>query len=202
VAKLAADPVDEAITLEAEDTSPASEPSDSAGDAHGAPPDRATWWRRVLLIGLAIALVAGIAFAAIQGQDWCENRHYASERKDALSTARKVAVTVSTSDYQRIDEDLAAILKLATGNFASTVRTNQASQAELVKTYKVQSTAKVDEIGVVSQDDDKVVVAVAVSSLIKNSRNRAGQEQWYRMVIDVEQQKNDKWLASNVEFVQ
>lgn len=144
----------------------------------------------------------GIAFAAIQGQDWWENRNRDSERKDASATARKVAVSVSTADYQRIDEDLAAVLKFATGNFASTVRTNQASQAELVKTYKVQSTGKVEEIGVVSQDDDKVVVAVAVSSLVKNSRNPAGQEQWYRMVIDLEQQKNDHWLASNVEFVQ
>ena len=149
-----------------------------------------------------IALVAGIAFAAIQGKDGWENRSQDSERKDALSAARKVAVTISASDYQRIDEDLAAVLKLATGDFAATVRANQASQTELVKTYKVQSTAKVEEIGVVSQDDRKVVVVVAVSSLIKNSRNPAGQEQWYRMVIDLEQQKDDDWLASNVEFVQ
>lgn len=163
---------------------------------------RSVPWRRAAASLLVAALLGAIAATPIQARDWWENKGIENDRVDAMDAAKTVALAVSRSDYKTIDEDLDTVLDHATGDFASTIRTNEASQKELVKAYKVRSTSKVEEVGVVSQAAKKVVVAVAVSSNIKNSRNPKGQEQWYRMVIDMEPAKDDRWLASNVEFVQ
>ncbi len=211
MAKLVVEP--DAEVIDEEDGEPSPHVDDTTPDEHEAIDRTAsdvgsirsngvTVWRRLALVFLALALLGGVAFAAIQGHDRWDNHQRSDERSAAVATAEEVAIAISVSDYEDVDQNIAGVLKLATGNFAATVLTNKDSQTELVKAYQVKSTAKVEEVGLVSQSDDKVVVAVAISSLIKNSRNPTGQEQWYRMVIDLEQQTDGSWLASNVEFVQ
>ena len=159
-------------------------------------------WAPAAVVLLCLAIAASI-FATMQVQDWRERSAVAEEREQAVAAAEKVAQALSTTDFETADQDLDELLDLTTGDLAATIQSNRAAQADLVKEFKVLSSAEVEEAGVVSQSADQVAVAVAVTSTIENSRNADGEEMWYRMVIEMQKQSSDgQWLAANVEFVQ
>ena len=160
--------------------------------------DTRSRWGPTLLI---VLILAAAAFAISQGREWQDQRGAASDRSEAVSVAKKVAVELSTTNFETVDADLDAVLKLATGEFETTVRGNKSAQSALVKQYKVRSATEIDESGVVSQSADTVKVALALTSQIKNSRSDDIQTQLYRMVVQVQKQSDGLWLASNVEFV-
>ncbi|KRA31087.1 hypothetical protein ASD81_16510 [Nocardioides sp. Root614] len=151
---------------------------------------------------LAILLLAGVVASVTLGNEWRDDRERSKSRTAAVSAARDVAVALATINFKTAADDIARVSDLATGAFAEEVATNLDGQTQMVKKFKVVSTGKVIEAGVVSEKGGLTTVAVAVASTVKNSKTGKGEERWYRMTIEMKPQDDGRWLASKVEFVQ
>lgn len=157
---------------------------------------------RTVVAVLLVALVAGVVFAVAQARTWKDNRTADRDRTHAIATARKVTLALSDMNFKTANKDISGILDLTTGPLRKTVLKNGKMQSQIAKQYKVKSTAKVEQAGMVRQAPNSAVVAVAVSSHVRNAKSKSATAHWFRVKVSVEKQSNGRWLASNVEFVQ
>lgn len=176
----------------------------SRTDTAGTRTDAASPNRRERLVvgALLLALIAGVVFAVLQARTWKDNRTADRDRTHAIATAKKVTLALSQINFKTANKDISGILDLTTGPLRKTVLKNGKMQSQIAKQYKVKSTAKVEQAGMVKQAPNSAVVAVAVSSHVRNAKSKSATAHWFRVKVSVEKQSNGRWLASNVEFVQ
>jgi Mce-associated membrane protein len=187
---------------EAEAVAPPGDPS--AGNAAEPVGGRTPVRKRRQLVAAALGgLVAAAAVATVvQALEYRADAERDSARSDAVAAAGSVAVGLATISPKTAAHDIEALAALGTEDFAKDLRTNLDQQVELIKKNRVSSTGEIREAGLVSLEDGKASVAVAIASTVTNRAGAKGEQRWYRMTIQLEQQEDGSWLASEVEFVQ
>jgi Mce-associated membrane protein len=158
-------------------------------------------WRRRLLQGVALLLVAGLMAAVTLLLLRLGDENTAEDgRQSALRTARQVAMDLTTVSKDSAQQDVDRLMNSATGSF----RDQFAQQADVfrkvVSQAGVTSKGMVTEAGVSSVDGDTAVVLAAVSATVHNSDAPAGEQRQYRMRMHL-QRDGDRWLVSDLEFV-
>jgi hypothetical protein len=155
---------------------------------------------RVAAAALSVALVAALAFGAIQVarlRTDAEQRHQRAEVIRAVR-AQVIALTdisASTTDAQ-IKELLAGMTKHLRGEFAPQA---DAFRQAMV-TSKVRSRGRVIAVGVTTIGARRATAVVAAGARVANARTAGDQERSYRLGLTLRKIQG-RWLVDSIEFV-
>jgi Mce-associated membrane protein len=149
-------------------------------------------------VAVAVALVSlGLALASLLLGDPAAERADRA-RDSALQAARERTTTLTSYDHRRLDEDFAAVLETATGDFRAEY---EKTTAQLKQTF-VQQRAEVVAAGLEEADvdgdgADTAVAVVAVDQVIRTAGQPARTE---RNRLRMELVRPDgTWLVQRVE---
>ncbi|WP_236787799.1 hypothetical protein [Amycolatopsis sp. GM8] len=186
---------EDAVDVDVDEAEPEPEPE---------PEQRRPWSKVTIAIGalLCALCVAALVFGGIFGSKLLSDKQRNDDRAAALDAGRQVAINLATINYATGKQDIQRILSTGTGDFANQFQANVDSYLDLVNQAQVVSTGKVAESGITSLDGNDAKVLVAITSSVKNKDDKAGEDRWYRMSIELQRQGDGRWLASRVEFVQ
>lgn len=178
--------VDEATTKSA----PADEP---AMDAIS----RRTKMVAALLAVLTLVLVTALVALWLRAQD---NTEQDRQRRAALELAEQQAVTLVTVNPANVNEQMRELLANSTGDFQRQFDAASPTFERVIKDGKVDSTATVEESGVVRISEDQARVLVALNSKVHNTETNTDEPRRYRLRVDLVKE-GDRWLVSNMAFV-
>jgi len=159
----------------------------------GAPPR----WLNTVLAGVLLALLAtaGVLTWQLQQAQAVQDR-----RNELLQAASEHAVTFLTVDYRHIQQDTAAVLAMAAGQFKQQYAASRPRLQQLVTQNKTVSTGNVLSAGVVSSDEDSARVIVVADSNVRNLATAKPQPRHYRLQLDLTKQ-GERWLVTSLQFV-
>ena len=127
-----------------------------------------------MVVALAVAVVSlGVALASLLLGDPAADRAERA-RESALQAARERTTTLTSYDHRRLDEDFAAVLETATGEFkAEYEKTTMQLKSAFVQQRAVAVAevvaAGLEEADVDGEGDDTAVAVVAVDQVIKTA---------------------------------
>ena len=170
-------------------------------------PEVRSRWRRVLhptrreagLGCLVVLLIAAIATAAVFGWNLREERAVAAAGRDAVAAAQQYAVILTSVDASKLDENFAAVLDGATGEFKDMYSQSSAQLKTVLVDAKARADGKVLAAGVKSATPDKVEVMLFVDQAVTNTLNPEPRLDRSRIVMTMEK-VDGRWLASDVEL--
>ena len=185
---------DEAVTpdsSDAQDNAPAPAAADSSR--------RRRWLRRVAAGITALLFVAATAAAGMFGWQVKQHNDIAAAGQAAATAATAYAVTLTTVDYQKIDQNFAQVVDGATGDFKNLYTQSSAQLRQLLIDNKAVSHGTVIDSAVKSASKDTVDMLIFVDQSITNSLNP--QPRIDRSRISMTMQRVDgRWLASKVDI--
>lgn len=157
--------------------------------------------RRLLTLGAVVLVVALAAVTGWLGYRTYEVRQADQEREVYLEVGRQAAMSLTTIDWQRAEEDVQRVLDLATGTFYDDFQRRSQPFVEVVKEAQSKSVGTLGESGIESVSDDgaKVLVAVTVQSSNAGAPDQAPKAWRMRLTL---KRVDDVAKVSNVEFVQ
>ncbi len=164
-------------------------------------PRRGAPWS-VVVVALAVALVSlGLALAAFLLGDRATDREERA-RASALQAARERTTTLTSYDHRRLDEDFAAVLETATGDFKAEYEKTTMQLEEAFVQQRAVAVAEVVAAGLEESDVDgdgvdTAVAVVAVDQVITTQGQPARTE---RNRLRMELVRPDgTWLVRKVE---
>lgn len=168
---------------------------ESTASARPRPP-----WKRYARIGLAAAVFAG-AFGLAGGLGWkLWDQHTVAQAGDtAQQTAVDYAHVLTSIDSDRVDQNFAAVLNGATGDFKDMYTKASVQLRQLLIDNKAAAEGVVVDSAVQSESSDKVVVLLLVDQKVTNSERPDPRVDRTRMKMTMEK-VDDHWLASKVEL--
>lgn len=177
--------------------------ADRAADAAVTPPPGAgrrlapPRWLNTVLAGVLLALLvtAGVLVWQLQQAQAVQDR-----RNELLQAASEHAVTFLTVDYRHVEQDTAAVLGMAAGQFRQQYAASRPRLQQLVTQNRTVSTGNVLSAGVVSSDEDSARVIVVADSNVRNLATSQPQPRHYRLQLDLTKQ-DERWLVTGLQFV-
>ena len=145
-----------------------------------------------LLIAVAAAVLAALTARAMSAAE-----HDSSVRDGALAAGRQIAVDFAAYDYRRLAEDFKRVADESTGEFHKNYLSQSAQAQELIVKAKSVSTAEVASAGLVSADEKRATVVVALNRTIDNVSLKQPANDSFGLEIVLLFQRG-KWLASEV----
>ena len=156
--------------------------------------------RREVATGSVVALlIAAIATTAVLGWNLREERAVATAGREAVAAAQQYAVILTSVDASKLDENFAAVLDGATGEFKDMYSQSSAQLKTVLIDAKARADGKVLAAGVKSVTPDKVEVMLFVDQAVTNALNPEPRLDRSRIVMTMEK-VNGRWLASDVEL--
>jgi len=158
--------------------------------------------RRIVVVGLAVALLGVLAAAGLVGTRW-----YAADQRDRLRAEMIAAACRIVADFvgigaATVDADLHRVADAATGDFRTEFVRGMPQLRAAVVDSQVRAEATVLAAGVVTDGDRAARVLVAVDALVHNVRAPAGRHSQYRVEIDLAREPgHDRWLAAGLRFI-
>lgn len=175
------------------------EPPDDTDTAAVATPPRRPWKRyaRSALLPGAFA----VAFVLAGGLGWqLWQQHLVAAAGD---TGRQAAVSyaevLTSIDSDNVDENFAAVLNGATGDFKDTYTKASVELRQLLIENKATAQGTVVDSAIQSESKDKVVVLLMVDQKITNTARPDPRVDRSRMKLTMEK-VDGRWLASKVEL--
>lgn len=160
----------------------------------GAP---ARGWKVFAIAGWALALIAVIA-AATFATWWAPLHVEANEREAVRSTARELALRLTTFEGAQIEEWVAATQELSTGDYADEVtRLFDQEFRDALRDADAVSRGELIDLFVQDIDGDEALAFAVVRQTIANRHLADPVEDELRMEISLER-VDDEWLVSNV----
>lgn len=158
---------------------------------------RARTWRyagaaALLLLSLAAAVLALQLRSAAQDQ---------AARAAALSAARQSALELTSISQEGFEDDVAAILDGATGEFRTDFAARADDLEQVVTENEVEAEGRVVESALVEFDRSSATALVVVDSTVRNRETPDGRVVGYRMTLELEK-VDDRWLTSALEVSQ
>lgn len=181
--------------------------SESAGDQTDSGSKTRRWRRvlrrpsgRALAVGAgAVLLVAALATAGVLGWNLRNERLIEDARQQALATAKQYAVVLTSVDASKLDQNFAAVIDGATGEFKDMYSQSSAQLKQVLIDHKAKAEGKVIAAGIKSATQDKVEVMLFVDQSVTNSLNPEPRLDRSRLIMTMEK-VDGRWLASNVEL--
>ena len=195
--------VGQALAPEDEDPDEAevAEALDPGGDEATETPTRRShrWLRRVPAAAGIVVFVAALGLAAFFGWQLKQVNDAAEAGRTALDVARSYAVTLTSVDYQKIDENTTQVLDGATGEFKDMYSQSATQLRQLLIDNKAVSHGAVVDSAIKSATNTKVEVLIFVDQSISNAVNPEPRIDRSRVGITMDL-IDGRWLASKVDI--
>jgi Mce-associated membrane protein len=156
--------------------------------------------RRMAPLLSAVAIVIAVAaavLAALSARQMSAAEHDSSVRDGALAAGRQIAVDFAAYDYRHIAEDFKRVADQSTGKFHQEYLNQSTGAHDLIVKARSVSTAEVASAGLVSADEHRATVVVALNRTIDNRSLQQPQNDSFGLEITLLFQRG-KWLASEV----
>lgn len=157
-------------------------------------------WKRYALIALVVAVYAG-AFATAAALGWkLWDEHTVNQAgKAAEQTAINYAQVLTSIDSNQVDQNFAAVLGGATGEFKDTYTKASGQLRQLLIDNKATAHGIVVDSAIQSETKDRVVVLLMVDQTVSNATRPDGRVDRSRMKMTMEK-VDGRWLASKIEL--
>lgn len=199
-----------AATLESDDTpEPNATTIDKASErGQAAAPDRSRddvprrrWWAvRITAAALVALAFTATILAVLFGWKLKDRNDIDTASREASAAAQSYAVTLTSVDSQHIDQNFAAVLDGATGEFKNMYSQSSSQLKTLLVQNKAVSKGQVLDVGVKSATRNRVEVTLFVDQTITNSVSPDARVDRSRIVITMDR-VGGRWLAEKVEMV-
>ncbi|MGB0878854.1 MAG: Mce protein [Mycobacterium sp.] len=157
-------------------------------------------WKRSARIGLVAAVYLGaFGLAGILGWKLWEQHTLDNAAGDAQQTAINYAQVLTSIDSNNLDENFAAVLNGATGDFKDMYTKDSMELRQLLVDNKATAHGVVIDSAIQSESKDKVTVLLLVDQTVTNTARPDARSDSSRMKITMEKVDN-RWLASTVEL--
>jgi Mce-associated membrane protein len=156
--------------------------------------------RRMAPLLSAVAIVIAVAaavLAALSARQMSAAEHDSSVRDGALAAGRQIAVDFAAYDYRHLAEDFKRVADESTGEFKKQYLTQSTGVHDLIVKAKSVSTAEVASAGVVSVDDNRATIVIALNRTVDNESLKQPQSDSFGLQI-VLLHRGDRWLATEV----
>ena len=180
---------------------PAAEPvaADEPAPASARPSRRPSSWT-MLVAGLSVLVVAlwvagGFLIAHNSGVS-----QLATQRQEVLTAAQKVAGDLTSISSDNAPAQIQALTGESTGAFRDQISTYAQALQTILQQSRAGSRGTVSAAGIEEMGPDTAKVLVTVAATVSNSQ-AAAQSVTYRLGVQL-QREGDRWLASDVAFVQ
>ncbi len=160
---------------------------------------RRRWARRVLAAAVALVFVAALGVSGFLGWQLKQSRDTAAAASAALAVARNYAVTLTTVDSGKIDENFTQVLDGSTGEFKDMYSQSATQLRQLLIDNKATSKGVVVDSAIKSASKTKVDVLLFVDQSVSNSVNPQPRIDRSRVTMTMEL-IDGKWLASKVDI--
>jgi Mce-associated membrane protein len=124
-----------------------------------------------------------------------------TQRQQVLAAAQKVAGDLTSIGADNAPAQIQNLTGESTGAFRDQISTYAQALQTILQQSKAGSRGTVTAAGIESMAPDAASVLVTVSATVSNSRVTASQPVSYRLGVKL-QREGDRWLASDVAFVQ
>ena len=182
--------------------------TESEVDESGATPAGSKWSRlrdrlltgRALVTGAGIVLlIAALVVAGVLGWKLHQKQAVDQAGQQALAAAQQYAVILTSVDASKLDQNFAAVLDGATGQFKDMYSQSSGQLKQLLIDNKAKAEGKVIAAGIKSATPDKVEVLLFLDQSVTNSVNPKPRLDRNRIIMTMEH-INGRWLASDVEL--
>ncbi|MGI8537484.1 MAG: hypothetical protein ACR2K2_13575 [Mycobacteriales bacterium] len=167
-------------------------PAKSAKPAKPPPP----WWLVSIPLAVAVVALAVVVGALRIGPTAGTVVEAEPQRRAALEAARERTVALTSYDYRRLDQDFAAVLATATGQFAEDYRNTSAELRPDLLADQAVATTTVVAAGLESFAPDRAVAVIAVNQVITVRDAPRPEGNRIRMTLV---RPADTWLVERVE---
>lgn len=163
------------------------------------PARRRRWVRSVSAAAALVVVLASVGAAVFFGWQYQRQRAVNASGQAALDVARSYAVTLTSIDPGKIDQNFAAVIDGATGEFRDMYLKSSAHLRQLLIDNKAAANGVVIDSGVKSQTKNRVEVLLFVDQSVTNAANPEPRLDRSRIVMTMEN-VNGKWLAAKVDL--
>ncbi len=187
------EPVDEELGSDEAELSDDAELSEEAGEFVDLKPKRTS-------VTVALAVVTALVIGLAGWMFWLDHQATATERarRDGLAASVTAAQTILSYDHRRIDADIAAATKLATGKFRTDYADTSKTLVPVAKQYRAVVKATVKASSVVRADPDRVVTLLFVDQATQSTRVQGTKVDLARVRVTMVK-SGDAWRVSQVE---
>ncbi|WP_193605905.1 hypothetical protein [Nocardioides dongkuii] len=173
------------------------------------------WSLATAVLGvLAVALAAAIAVTALRSDDGrsaleravtgsadAAETDLTRTHREVAEAARELTLAFLEVDHRDMEPLTKAVLDRATGEFAEQYAASVEDLVDSAERNESVSSGEVLSLGIGDLDADSALVYVAADSEVANlTTEGTKQPRYYRLQIDMVRE-DDRWLASNVQFV-
>ncbi|RWA20975.1 hypothetical protein [Mycolicibacterium elephantis] len=188
-------------TADTENVAEESVDTGSEDAQHQADSPRRRWLRRptrrTAALGAGAALlVASLATSAVLAVKLSEQRAVDNAGQQALAAAQQYALILTSVDGAKLDENFAAVLDGATGEF----KKMYSESSNQLKQVLIDNDAKAGEViaaGIKSATKDKVEIMLFLDQAVSNKLNPEPRLDRNRIIITMDK-VDGRWLASDV----
>jgi Mce-associated membrane protein len=154
----------------------------------------------LLVIACAVLLVLLLVAALLLALQLRGTSRDDTAREAALSAARQSALNLTSIDQEDFEQDVAAVVDGATGDFRTDFVARADDLERLLTENEVKADGKVLEAALVRSDRASATALVVVDSEVRNAQAPDGRVNRYRMKLELER-VGDQWLTSSLQFV-
>lgn len=184
---------DEAVAVE-----PA---GDDTGDAetHAPASRRKRWLRYTLAAATILIFVAALGSSGYFGWQYKQQKDIDSASRAALSSAERLAVTLTSIDTNSVDQNFTQVVDGSTGEFKDIYSQSASQLRQVLIDNKAMSKGTIIDSAVKSASKTKVDVVMFVDQWITNVASPQPRLDRSRVAMTMEL-IDGKWLASKVEL--
>ena len=144
--------------------------------------------------------MAALGLAAFFGWQLKQVNDAAEAGRTALDVARSYAVTLTSVDYQKIDENTTQVLDGATGEFKDMYSQSSVQLRQLLIDNKATAHGVVVDSAIQSESTGKVVVLVFIDQTVSNMAVPDPRIDRSRIKMTMEK-VDGRWRASKVQLL-
>ncbi|WP_020501729.1 hypothetical protein [Sciscionella marina] len=154
-------------------------------------------WKVVTGLVLVAVLLAG---AVVLGISVLNGVGRSGDRSEAVDAARNEVLNLLTIRPGQAKAGADKLMEGATGQFKQSFGAEKETYLKMIDGQHVTSDGGIDAAGIESSGSSNATVLVAAHSTVKNDSNKKGSAREYRLKVMMTK-VDDRWLASNVQFV-
>ena len=176
------------------------DPEETADGADEAPAPRKNLRRRIGAAAAIVLIVGALGLSAFLGWQLKEQQDIAIAGREALEVARSYAVTLTSVDTNKIDENYAQVLDGATGEFKDMYSQSASQLRQVLIDNKAMSNGTVVDASIKSATKTNVDVLLFVDQSITNTVKPEPRIDRSRVRMTMEL-VDGRWLASKVDII-
>ncbi|HEY9312247.1 MAG TPA: hypothetical protein VIQ49_08155 [Williamsia sp.] len=155
--------------------------------------------RRVAVGALVVVAIAAIVVATILGLKLNEQNNIDTAADEARAAAEQYAVTLTSVSSDNLDQNFAAVLDGATGEFKDMYSQSSGQLRDLLVENQANAQGTVIDSGIKSATTSKVEVMLFVDQSVTNTATPDARIDRSRVLMTMEK-IDGRWLASKVDL--